>query len=701
VAQSNVKLTVDGSQATRALNQVQRRTQALTGSVHTLRNAFLGIGAAAVIRQTVRQATNYEKLNIRLKLLTRSQGTYADSLLLVEQAQKKFGISSAEALEGVTNLQARLGPLGTSMEEISSIFNGFNTAAILSGASAQEQAGAMRQLTQALGSGVLRGEEFNSISEQMSAVQKPIADQLGINVGQLRKYAAEGRITKSVVVRAFKEIEKEGGKMLEELIKKDPTMAFKALDNQVKELNKSIGRILTPTVLKLTRLFTDLVDSANELASGEGSAFGKTILIFAGTALAIKAVMTASAILTTQIIALKTSFVTMQIASAAASGQLGATTTMAFAAAGGFAKATAAANAFKLALAKTGIGLAVISLGYFIAKIIEASDEQKRFNKILEEGSAATVTEEIEKVTDTIDNLEKKIAKIREANGDDFLLIDGTEELTEQLNTANKRLDDLNERLVIAQGIELWKDFEKTKKQLMGQNQELKDSIERAKLLTDEAKNKFDLDKKINELNEKYGEDTAAVLIEELKQKEVLEQQLDLIKKKQTEADKLKEKMKAVGDEIKDNIRDNLREAITGAQSFGDAMSNVLKRIRDKILDAQLDKLIDGAGDWFSKKADKGGFFGGVKKIFGFADGGRPPAGRPSVVGERGPELFVPDRAGTIIPNHQMGGSTTININIDGAGEGGTPDQRQLGMLISASVRNIIAQEQRPGGTLA
>ena len=48
-----------------------------------------------------------------------------------------------------------------------------------------------------------------------------------------------------------------------------------------------------------------------------------------------------------------------------------------------------------------------------------------------------------------------------------------------------------------------------------------------------------------------------------------------------------------------------------------------------------------------------------------------------------------------------MGGSTTININIDGAGEGGTPDQRQLGMLISASVRNIIAQEQRPGGTLA
>jgi hypothetical protein len=50
-----------------------------------------------------------------------------------------------------------------------------------------------------------------------------------------------------------------------------------------------------------------------------------------------------------------------------------------------------------------------------------------------------------------------------------------------------------------------------------------------------------------------------------------------------------------------------------------------------------------------------------------FANGGSPPVGVPSLVGERGPELFVPSRAGTIIPNHQLsaalggGGGTTIN----------------------------------------
>ena len=61
-----------------------------------------------------------------------------------------------------------------------------------------------------------------------------------------------------------------------------------------------------------------------------------------------------------------------------------------------------------------------------------------------------------------------------------------------------------------------------------------------------------------------------------------------------------------------------------------------------------------------------GGFLGGIGSIFGgfFADGGRPPINRPSIVGEAGPELFVPDTAGTIIPNNKLGGATTVNVNV-------------------------------------
>ena len=58
-----------------------------------------------------------------------------------------------------------------------------------------------------------------------------------------------------------------------------------------------------------------------------------------------------------------------------------------------------------------------------------------------------------------------------------------------------------------------------------------------------------------------------------------------------------------------------------------------------------------------------GSFFGSIGKIFGFANGGMPPVGQPSLVGERGPELFVPQSAGRIIPNNQlgMGSSNTVN----------------------------------------
>jgi hypothetical protein len=63
-----------------------------------------------------------------------------------------------------------------------------------------------------------------------------------------------------------------------------------------------------------------------------------------------------------------------------------------------------------------------------------------------------------------------------------------------------------------------------------------------------------------------------------------------------------------------------------------------------------------------------GGIGKAFSSLFGFADGGRPPMGRPSIVGERGPELFVPDGTGTIIPNHKLGGGGGLTINVDARG---------------------------------
>jgi lambda family phage tail tape measure protein len=76
----------------------------------------------------------------------------------------------------------------------------------------------------------------------------------------------------------------------------------------------------------------------------------------------------------------------------------------------------------------------------------------------------------------------------------------------------------------------------------------------------------------------------------------------------------------------------------------------------------QAQKILSGL---FGMAGGGGGLFGGIAKIFGFANGGVPPVGQPSIVGERGPELFVPQSAGRIIPNHALGngGGETQVIN--------------------------------------
>jgi TP901 family phage tail tape measure protein len=92
--------------------------------------------------------------------------------------------------------------------------------------------------------------------------------------------------------------------------------------------------------------------------------------------------------------------------------------------------------------------------------------------------------------------------------------------------------------------------------------------------------------------------------------------------------------------------------------------------------------------------------FGGFK-----ANGGPVSSGQTYMVGERGPELFVPGRSGTIVANDKMGGgSTNVIVNVDAKGssvEGNEQGANQLGRVISAAVQSELIKQQRPGGILA
>jgi hypothetical protein len=102
------------------------------------------------------------------------------------------------------------------------------------------------------------------------------------------------------------------------------------------------------------------------------------------------------------------------------------------------------------------------------------------------------------------------------------------------------------------------------------------------------------------------------------------------------------------------------------------------------------------------------GKFGTLGPNYGIAQraiGGPVSAGTPYMVGERGPELFMPSRGGSIIPNNALGGgSTSVVVNVDASGSSVQGDQaqgRQLGVAISSAVQAELVKQQRPGGLLA
>jgi len=112
-----------------------------------------------------------------------------------------------------------------------------------------------------------------------------------------------------------------------------------------------------------------------------------------------------------------------------------------------------------------------------------------------------------------------------------------------------------------------------------------------------------------------------------------------------------------------------------------------------------------GSNAFGSFDAGGGLAFGGGLNLMARANGGPVSSGQTYMVGERGPELFVPGRSGTIVANDKMGGgNTNVVVNVDAKGssvEGDEQGANQLGRVISAAVQSELIKQQRPGGILA
>ena len=184
-------------------NRSQQSTQQTRSLVDVLKQ--LGIAAAGVkaAQWLVSTSDTMTQTTARLNMMNDGLQTTEELTQMIYQAAQNSRGAFSTTADMVGKLGTLAGSAFNSSGEIVAFAEQLNKQITLSGASTQAADAAMLQLTQAMSSGVLRGEELNSILEQTPMVAQTIAKYLGVSTGQMRELASEGQVTAEVVKNAI------------------------------------------------------------------------------------------------------------------------------------------------------------------------------------------------------------------------------------------------------------------------------------------------------------------------------------------------------------------------------------------------------------------------------------------------------------------------------------------------------------------
>lgn len=189
------------------LEEVENQTRRTCGAAESMKSKFMhaaaAVGAALSIKNIIGLADAMTQTEARLNLIT---GDLEKTAALQDQIMASANRSRA-SYQSTADAVAKMGIMAkdafNNTDELVAFTELINKQFTIAGASVAGQEAAMMQLTQAMASGVLRGEELNSIFEQAPTIIQTIADHLGVSVGEIRAMAAEGQITAQVVKEAM------------------------------------------------------------------------------------------------------------------------------------------------------------------------------------------------------------------------------------------------------------------------------------------------------------------------------------------------------------------------------------------------------------------------------------------------------------------------------------------------------------------
>ncbi len=192
-----------------------------------LGTVFASLGSAVSISHIVQTADRMQDLASKVRINTQSMEEYNAVLHDI----RKISTDYWTAIDGITDLYASskraLDSLGASQREVLDFTRNITMAMSIGGGSAQAQEAALIQLGQAMNMGVLRGQEFNSVSAQAPVIIDLLTDSLKVSRGELRQMAKEGKITSQVMMDAVL----GGYDKLQDTINKMPTTFAQGVQN--------------------------------------------------------------------------------------------------------------------------------------------------------------------------------------------------------------------------------------------------------------------------------------------------------------------------------------------------------------------------------------------------------------------------------------------------------------------------------------
>ena len=187
-------------QYNQAMKEGSQDSSKLVRSLKSLAGGYIGLqGLKGILNLSDSLVTTTARINMMNDGL---QTTGELNQMIFASANRSRG-SYAETAAMVSKLGTLAGDAFGSSKEIVAFAEQLNKQMALSGTSTAEAQGAMIQLTQAMASGTLRGEELNSVMEQMPMIANTIADYMGVTKGEIRALASEGKITATVVKNAM------------------------------------------------------------------------------------------------------------------------------------------------------------------------------------------------------------------------------------------------------------------------------------------------------------------------------------------------------------------------------------------------------------------------------------------------------------------------------------------------------------------